>query len=350
MRRCRQSLHKQKLRRTSIRLRHHPRWLIYHHLVKLKSLIHSSMPWNQFSSKTFLSRNFLLIRIFFSFATLLLHQNFSFPARIMSASNLSSSCESSAKRNRSKKRRSGASNNHSMVSSRNSSFRCRQLNIEMAACQQNENFDFTSSGFDPPQTVGALSSQHDHFAKYAPAGPWATCDERLEKCFDACQTCSIKGNVGDDFFYHLHHLNSIHSTLRTLRTMDRKRTRPVHLTNGRVHQKSFSEPAETMQRTAPGSTHGKDGAVANKWIMPLCWTSLRPVPSVWSLQESRPLRRLDLQDLAGMHPTADALPTVLGAGAKRTTSVHAMSPTSVPTLQAAMRSLIPFAKLIPNSK
>jgi hypothetical protein len=57
--------------------------------------------------------------------------------------------------------------------------------------------NFTTSGTDPEKNVGPLGRQHDHFAKYAPCGHWATCSKDNcgeKKYFETCATCPTQSN------------------------------------------------------------------------------------------------------------------------------------------------------------
>jgi hypothetical protein len=70
--------------------------------------------------------------------------------------------------------------------------------LEKSNCDGN----FTSSGSNPPKTVGPLSRLHDRFAKYAPCGHWSTCSDdccKLKKHFDATRCCSNRGENKSPF-------------------------------------------------------------------------------------------------------------------------------------------------------
>lgn len=53
---------------------------------------------------------------------------------------------------------------------------------------------FSKSGSKPPVTAGAIGSMHDTFTKYAPCGPWSSCDTcKCEKKFKPGKNLPTRG-------------------------------------------------------------------------------------------------------------------------------------------------------------
>lgn len=121
--------------------------------------------------------------------------------------------------------------------------------------------------------------------------------------------------------------------------MDAARTCQVRVAQSRLHPLHLpNQETKTCM-----SADGKARTVAAERILPLRRSTLRPVPTIRRLQESRTFRRVDLQGLVDVHPPNDALPTELGPNNARLSTVYALPSSAVPTALPIHRCVNNFA-------